>query len=52
MHISVFKFLMGVIVGMILITSSPQIYNFFLDSLADIGAARVNVIFEPMEKIK
>jgi hypothetical protein len=43
---------MGVIVGMILITSSPQIYNFFLDSFAAIGAGRVNVIFEPMEKIK
>jgi len=48
----VFKFLMGMIVGMILITLSPQIYNFFLDSFDAIGAARVNVIFGHMEKIK
>ena len=52
MHISVLKFLMGVFIGMILIAASPQIYNFFLDSFAAIGAGRVNVIFEPMEKIK
>ena len=48
MHISVFKFLMGVIVGMILIISFPEIH----DSFDAIGAARVNIIFEPMEKIK
>jgi len=40
---------MGAIVGMFLVTSSPQIYNFFLDSLAAIGAARVNVIFEEIK---